>query len=212
MFGRGTSLADGVLTVDRDELAKAALAEDKNGHIASLVPEIVVPGEDARIVHVLDTLPVGVKVSGEGDFLPGHLSAPTIVGGGTTHLFENLAVMECAELPWAGKSALLYARDAIVDMVGPAAGYSPFSKTFNLVLRMTLKPGASDVEYDEVVRNAGIRASRYLAPAAEGLRRPTGPRRSISRSPWTRSFRAWPTSRSARPRARTRTPCCTARK
>jgi glycine reductase len=162
-FGRGTSLADGVLTVDRDELAKAALAEDKNGHIASLVPEIVVPGEDARIVHVLDTLPVGIKVNGEGDFMPGHLSAPTIVGGGTTHLFENLAVMECAELPWAGKSALLYARDAIVDMVGPAAGYSPFSKTFNLVLRMTLKPGASDVEYDEVVRNAGIRASRYLA-------------------------------------------------
>jgi glycine reductase len=27
---------------------------------------------------------------------------------------------------------------------------------------MTLKPGASDVEYDEVVRNAGIRAARHL--------------------------------------------------
>ena len=58
-FGRGTSLADGVLTVDRDELVKTVLAEDKNGHIASLEPEIVVPGEDARIVHVLDTLAVG---------------------------------------------------------------------------------------------------------------------------------------------------------
>jgi glycine reductase complex component B subunit alpha and beta len=163
VFGRGTSLADGVLTVDRDELVKTVLAEDKNGHIASLEPEIVVPGEDARIVHVLDTLAVGLKVSGEGEFMPGHLSAPTIVGSGTTHLFDNLAVMECAELPWAGKSALLYARDAIIDMLGPAAGYSPFSQTFNLVLRMTLKTGASDVEYDEVVRNAGIRASRYLA-------------------------------------------------
>jgi glycine reductase complex component B subunit alpha and beta len=162
-FGRGTSLADGVLTVDRDELVKTVLAEDKNGHLTALEPEIVVPGEDARIVHVLDTLAVGLKVSGEGDFMPGHLSAPTIVGSGATYLFDNLAVMECAELPWAGKSALLYARDAIVDMVGPAAGYSPFSKTFNLVLRMTLKTGASDVEYDEVVRNAGIRASRYLA-------------------------------------------------
>ena len=77
------------------------------------------------------------------------------MGSGVTHLFDNLAVMECAELPWAGKSALLYARDAIIDMVGPAAGYSPFSQTFNLVLRMTMKPGASDVEYDEAVRHAG---------------------------------------------------------
>lgn len=161
-FGRATSLADGVLTVNRDELVKLVRSEDTNGYIADLDLEIVCPGEDARIVHVLDTLPVGVKVSGEGDFLPGHLAPPTIVGGGVTHLFENFVVMECAELPWAGKSALLYARDAIIDMVGPAAGYSPFSQTFNLVLRMTMKTGASDVEYDEAVRQAGIRVARAI--------------------------------------------------
>jgi glycine reductase len=161
-FGRGTSLADGALTIDREELTALLLSEDRNTNISSLELEIVCPGEDARIVHVLDTLQAGVKVRGEGEFMPGHLSDPTIVGSGTTHLFENLAIMECAELPWAGKSALLYARDAIIDMVGPAAGYSPFSKTFNLVLRMTMKPGASDMEYDEAVRHAGIRAARCL--------------------------------------------------
>jgi glycine reductase len=48
-------------------------------------------------------------------------------------------------------------------MVGPAAGYSPFSQTFNIVLRMEVKGGSSDVEYDESVRQAGIRASRFLA-------------------------------------------------
>lgn len=161
-FGRATSLADGVLTVNKDELVTLVRSEDANGYIADLDLEIVCPGEDARIVHVLDTLPVGVKVSGEGDFLPGHLAPPTIVGGGVTHLFDNFVVMECAELPWAGKSALLYARDAIIDMVGPAAGYSPFSQTFNLVLRMTMKTGASDVEYDEAVRHAGIRVARAI--------------------------------------------------
>ena len=114
-------------------------------------------------MHVLDTLQPGVKVEGEGDFMPGQLSDPIIVGSGKTHLMENVAVMECAELPWAGKSALLYARDAIVDMIGPAAGYSPFSQTFNLVLRMTMQEGASDVEYDEAVRHAGVRCARALA-------------------------------------------------
>jgi glycine reductase complex component B subunit alpha and beta len=161
-FGKAASLDGGALTVNKEELVTLIRSQDTNGYIASLDLEIVSPGEDARIVHVLDTLPVGVKVSGEGEFMPGHLAAPAIVGSGVTHLFDNFVVMECAELPWAGKSALLYARDAIIDMVGPAAGYSPFSKTFNLVLRMTMKQGASDVEYDEVVRHAGIRAARHI--------------------------------------------------
>jgi glycine reductase len=163
VFGSGTSLSGGLLTVDREALARGILEQDEGGHIASLEVELVKPGEDARIVHVLDTIQPGVKVSGEGEFMPGMLCDPVIVGNGKTHLFENVAVMECAELPWAGKSALLYARDAIVDMVGPAADYSPFSRTFNLVLRMTMVAGASDVEYDEAVRNAGIRCARVLA-------------------------------------------------
>ncbi len=162
-FGNGTHLENGILTINKTELKNHLLKEDVNKNIRSLELEIVKPGEDARIVHVLDTVQVGVKVEGEGEFMPGHLCDPTIVGSGKTHLITNLAVMECAELPWAGKSSLLYARDAIVDMVGPAAGYSPFSQTFNLVLRMEMKDGASDVEYDESVRQAGIQCSRFLA-------------------------------------------------
>jgi glycine reductase len=163
VFGAGTSLAGGVLTVDKSELEHHILSSDDNGNIRSLEIEIVKPGEDARIVHVLDTVQVGVKVAGEGEFMPGFLADPSSVGNGRTHLIANLAIMECAELPWAGKSSLLYARDAIVDMTGPAAGYSPFSETFNLVLRMEVTEGSSDIEYDDSVRKAGIRCSRYLA-------------------------------------------------
>lgn len=161
-FGSRTSLDGGVLTVDPQEIDGRLLEADDNRTIRSLALEIVKPGERTRIVHVLDTLQAGVKVEGEGTLYPGILSPPAIVGGGKTHLIANLAVMECAELPWAGKSSLLYARDAIVDMVGPAAGYSPFSQTFNLVLRMEMKDGASDVEYDEAVRHAGVRCARLL--------------------------------------------------
>lgn len=161
-FGNRTSLADGILTVNKRELEQYLLSADENKNIKTLTLEIVKPGENARIVHILDTLQVGVKTEGDGEFMPGHLCNPDIVGAGKTHLITNLAVMECAELPWAGKSALLYPRDAIVDMKGPAAGYSPFSETFNLILRMEVTDGSSDVEYDNSVRNAGIRCSRYL--------------------------------------------------
>ena len=162
-FGGATSFNNGVLTINKEKLESYLLSEDENKNIASLELEIVKPGENARIVHVLDTVQVGIKVDGEGEFMPGLLCDPLIVGSGRTHLITNLAILECAELPWAGKSALLYARDAIVDMTGPAAGYSPFSETFNLVLRMEVIEGSSDVEYDNSVRNMGIRCSRYLA-------------------------------------------------
>jgi glycine reductase complex component B subunit alpha and beta len=169
VFGKKTALAGGVLTVNRDELVQLIRKADTNKNIETLELEIVKPGEDARIVHVLDTLQPAVKVEGDGAIFSGHLSDPTIVGSGKTYLMENVAVMECAELPFMGKSALLYARDAIVDMVGPAAGYSIFSQTFNLVLRMVMKTGASDVEYDEAVRHAGIQAARYLAEILKGM-------------------------------------------
>ncbi|MBT3272817.1 MAG: glycine reductase [Spirochaetales bacterium] len=162
-FGHKTGLSGGGFSVAKKELEDYLMKEDENKNIKSIELEIVKPGENTRIVHVLDTVQVGVKVDGDGDFMPGHLSDPTIVGSGTTHCITNLAVMECAELPWAGMSALLYARDAIVDMVGPAAGYSPFAETFNLVLKMEMEEGSSDVEYDNSVRSAGVRCSRYLA-------------------------------------------------
>ncbi|MEI6387722.1 MAG: glycine/sarcosine/betaine reductase component B subunit [Spirochaetota bacterium] len=170
VFGKVTSYVDGILSLASDSLAKELLDQDENKHIKTLEIEIVKPGEDARIVHVLDTLQPGVKVEGEGEFMPGQLCDPVIVGSGRTHLLENVAVMECAELPWAGKSALLYARDAIVDMTGPAAGYSPFAETFNLVLRMTMTEGASDVEYDEAVRHAGVRFARRIGALLKDLK------------------------------------------
>ena len=169
VFAEETVLSNGTLRVNRKEMEDLVLREDENDNIASVTLEIVKPGENTRIVHLLDTLQVGVKVEGEGSFLPGQLTDPVTCGSGKTHLISNLAVMECAELPWAGKSALLYPREAIVDMTGPAAGYSPFSETFNLIVRMEMNTGASDVEYDNAVRNAGIRCVRYLGEVIRNL-------------------------------------------
>lgn len=168
-FSDTTELSSGTLRINKKELEELIISEDDNNNLKAVSLEIVKPGENARIVHLLDTLQVGVKVEGEGSFLPGQLSDPVTAGSGKTHLIKNLAVMECAELPWAGKSALLYPREAIVDMTGPAAGYSPFSETFNLIIRMEMNTGASDVEYDNAVRNAGVRCVRYVGEVLRGL-------------------------------------------
>ena len=169
VFGNRLSLENGILIIDKDELEEYLLAQDENNNIEKIELEIVRPGESTRIVHILDTVQAGVKVEGDGEFMPGHMSDPFVVGDGKTHLITNLAIMECAELPWAGKSALLYPREAIVDMTGPAAGYSPFSETFNLILRMEMIKDSSDVEYDNSVRNAGISCARHIAEVIRNL-------------------------------------------
>ena len=110
VFGDKLSFDNGVLLMNKDELEEYLLAQDENNNIEKLELEIVKPGESTRIVHILDTVQAGVKVEGDGEFMPGHMSDPFVVGDGKTHLITNLAIMECAELPWAGKSALLYPR------------------------------------------------------------------------------------------------------
>lgn len=171
VWSASTEFADGVLYVDRDELKR--VADSAAQGIAQVDFDIVAPGENARIVHVLDTVQPMVKVEGAGigTAYPGCMGDPETTGEGVTNVLEGLAVMESAPLPWesaAASSGLLYPRDAIVDMVGPIAEFSPFSHTFNLVICYSLVEGKSSAEYDRAIRTCALRVSDYLARATVG--------------------------------------------
>lgn len=80
--------------------------------------------------------------------------------------------MESAALPWdesSASSGLLYPRDAIIDMQGPIADVTPFSKTINLVIVYELEEGKSSIEYDTDIRNIGIKISTYLAAVTKDM-------------------------------------------
>ena len=78
-FGDKLSLENGVLLINKDGLEEYLLAQDENNNIEKLELEIVKPGESTRIVHILDTVQAGVKVEGEGEFMPGQMSDPYVV-------------------------------------------------------------------------------------------------------------------------------------
>jgi glycine reductase len=52
-------------------------------------------------------------------------------------------------------------------MTGPGAAYSPFSRTANVALVATPAPGVDRAGYHNALRTAGLKASTYLANAAE---------------------------------------------
>ena len=174
-FGSETSFENGVLTINKEELIK--LAKPLMKEVESIDFEIVKPGEDARIVHVLDTIQPMAKVSGAGMQYSGFFGSPQDGGDGVTNLLSGFTVMESAALPWdesSASSGLLYPRDAILDMTGPIAGFTPFSSTINLVILYKLVEGKSSIEYDNNIRLIGIRLSTYLA----GLTKEMAPDRS----------------------------------
>lgn len=175
--GRKTTFADGVLTIDIAELERH-LADEAN--LASVSVEIVRPGDSVRVINAIDAVEPRIKVDPSGADFSGLLTTPRRVGTGTTHALKGVAVVETA-IPVPGEP--VYWREAIFDMAGTAAKYSPFSELINVVVSCeptsdllessgrptNLFEGTPEaVEYNKAVRLAGLKASTYLAAATLG--------------------------------------------
>lgn len=169
-WGDKTSFENNVLTICKDELKDQVKSLFKA--VVDIDFEIVKPGENTRVIHLLDTLQPMYKVSGEGMQYSGYFGSPETVGDGVTNLLNGFSVMESAALPWdesSASSGLLYPRDAIMDMQGPIAGFTPFSETINLVIVYKLAEGKSSIEYDNDVRLIGIKISTFLAALTKDM-------------------------------------------
>ena len=164
--GEKTFFQNGVLSIDVDRI-KETLLEDSVFTAVNI--DIVKPGENKRIIHVLDTLEPRAKL-GEGQTaFPGQLDTmPVTVGTGTTYRLHGVTVMQCAALPHTA-GGLLIAREAIVDMSGPGRYYSPFHEYINIVLSFELAEGYSDIEYESAIRAAGVFVSKHLAETTLNL-------------------------------------------
>ncbi|MTI65592.1 MAG: glycine reductase [Firmicutes bacterium] len=155
---------DEVLYLNKEEILKKIRPLMKN--VTNVDLEIVKPGEDARIIHVLDTIQPMVKIEGSGKQYSGFFSHPKTIGEGITNVLRGFSIMESAPLPWddgSASSGLLYPRDAIIDMTGPIKGFTPFSETINLVITYELVDGKSSEEYDNDIRLCGLKISEILA-------------------------------------------------
>lgn len=168
-FSDFTTFREGTLSISKSDL-KAQVSSLLKA-VKDIDFEIVKPGEDTRIIHLLDTIQPMVKIEGEGTQYPGYFGDPTMTGEGKTNMLSGFTVMESAALPWdesSASSGLLYPRDAIMDMTGPIAGFTPFCQTINLVIIYTLNPDKSSIEYDNEIRMIGIKISNYQASLTIG--------------------------------------------
>lgn len=157
-FGPESKIQDGVLYVS-EEAVKAVVLEDEK--LASVALDIAKPGESVRITPVKDVIEPRVKVEGEGGIFPGVIAKVDTVGSGKTYALKGMAVVT------AGK--IVGFQEGIIDMTGPGADYTPFSKLNNLVLVISPVDGLKQHEYEAAVRFAGFRVATYIGELAREL-------------------------------------------
>ena len=157
-FGNETTIDDGVLYVNKEELINL-IKEDE--HLAKVDVEIARPGESIRITPVKDVVEPRVKVEGKGGIFPGTISKVETVGSGKTNVLKGCAVVTTGKI--------VGFQEGIIDMTGPGADYTPFSQLNNIVLVCEPREDLKQHDHEMAVRFAGLKAATYLGNAAKEL-------------------------------------------
>ncbi len=155
---------NGVLYVDPDAVKDFMFAEDDvKAWVKDFSFDIARPGESVRITPVKDVIEPRVKVEGPGGVFPGVISKVDTVGSGKTHVLRGMAVVT------AGK--IVGFQEGIIDMTGPGADYTPFSKLNNFVVVAEPVEGYQDHKhnYERAVRLAGLRAATFIGELARNV-------------------------------------------
>ena len=157
-FAAESKIEDGILYVSEEAVRAVALEDEK---IKSVSFDIAKPGESVRITPVKDVIEPRVKVEGRGGIFPGVIAKVDTVGEGKTYALKGMAVVT------AGK--IVGFQEGIIDMTGPGADYTPFSKTLNLVMICEPVDDIKPHYYERAVRFAGFRVAVYLGELAREL-------------------------------------------
>ena len=157
-FASESKIENNVLYVNKDELRKAIWDDEA---IVSVEFDIAKPGESVRITPVKDVIEPRVKVEGRGGIFPGVLSKVDTVGEGKTIALKGMAVVTTGKI--------VGFQEGIIDMTGPGAEYTPFSKLNNLVIIAEPAEGVKQHEHEKAVRFIGFKAAKYLGELARNL-------------------------------------------
>ena len=157
-FSSESKIENGKLYVSTDAL-KALVLEDEKLKDVSF--DIARPGESVRITPVKDVIEPRVKVEGKGGVFPGIISKVDTVGSGKTYALKGMAVVTAVKI--------VGFQEGVIDMTGPGADYTPFSKLINLVMVCEPVDEIEPHEYEKAVRIAGFKAAAYIGELAKSL-------------------------------------------
>ncbi len=150
LFSNENKIDNNILYINLKYLEEL-VKEDKR--IKDVSFDIARPGESVRILPVKDVIEPRAKK--DGDVFPGTFKETMDeVGKGITYVLKGCAVVTTG--PIVGF------QEGLIDMSGPGAQYSIFSKLINIVMVITKEDYVDSHEHEETVRLAGIKVASYI--------------------------------------------------
>ena len=161
-LGSGTRFANGRLILDPTEMA-AMVKED--GRIRRAHVHVVQPGDDVRLMHVLDVVQPVARMNGRSQAVfPGILTSPGQVGMGPVLRMNGLKVTVLGVIPPV--DSFLTQQEGILEMSARSADLSPLTREPHLVLDLAVDPDIEPMATAEAYRNAALRAAKYIGEMA----------------------------------------------
>ena len=157
VFGEKTELRDGTLILNRQELTRIA----DSAVFSNLQIELVRPGESCRILGIHDCMQPRCKADNPDVSYPGMLGNMGTVGEGRTVALKGVLISEIYYAPCNIKYYL--------DMGGPCAEYSNFSRHCHIIIDAKPADGVSTPVYTEELKKASLRLNVFLARKAIGM-------------------------------------------
>ncbi|HEY7586502.1 MAG TPA: glycine/sarcosine/betaine reductase component B subunit [Candidatus Deferrimicrobiaceae bacterium] len=155
-FSSPTRLENGKLFINIDELT-GLLRSDPN--IRDVRMAIARPGESVRIIPVKDIIEPRLSLVPGYPVFPGVLSAWDPDANG----IPSGEIVSLSGMVVTTVGSIVGFQEGLIDMSGPGARYSHFSKKHHLVLDVTVKEGMGRHEHEKTIRLAGLKASNYIA-------------------------------------------------
>lgn len=162
--GSGTRFTNGRLILDPTEVAAMVEAD---GRIRDARVHVVQPGDDVRLVHVLDVVqPIARLNGGKQAVFPGILTPPDEVGMGPILRVNGLKVTVLGVIP--AVDSFFTQQEGILEMGAGSADLSPLTREPHVVLDLAADPDLESMEAAEAYRNAALVVARYIGESATG--------------------------------------------
>lgn len=161
LWGTSTKWENGTLTICKENLLEVLNCKE----LKNIDAEITSPGDSTRIIPVKDVIEPRAKV-GTNNFFPGVL-APVYNNSNDSWGEGKTRVLRGCSVITTGK--IVFYQEGIIDMSGPGADYSIYSKLNNLVLSATPADGIDHSTHERAIRLMGLKAAHYLASAVGDL-------------------------------------------
>jgi len=161
IFGGRTCFDNGVLSINKREALEIVREDD---HITEADIVIARPGSNVRIVPVKEAIEPRCKVTG-GQLFPGVTGELENAGEGRVYALKGSCVLVVGK-HWGGF------QDGLVDMSGPGAEYSHFSRLYNICLVADTDEKFERTEQQKknrALRWAGMRLAEYIGKCVSNL-------------------------------------------